>query len=95
MTCAYACFYRAFVPVGTWGDSAAPIVAGGMVHIALVVMAAADDLSQKIKFFCCRIFVMADAHHSAKRNIVERNPQIFRVPKTANRKPKIPIPNFQ
>ena len=32
--------------IGMKGDSAAPDVAGGMVHIALAVHAAADSLSQ-------------------------------------------------
>ena len=65
---------------GTWGDSAAPFVAGGMVHTSLAVQAAVDGLSQKNKFLCRRILVLAYAHHSAKRKSVERNPQIFSKP---------------
>ena len=80
--------YRASVPDGTWGDSAAPVVAGGMVQTSLAVQAAAEGLSLKTKFLCRRILGLVGTHHSAKRGSVERNPQTIRIPKTVNRKSK-------
>jgi len=69
-------------PTEAWGDSAAPIVAGGMVHVALAAHAAADSLSQNPNS-CAAAFL------SCQTRTIPRNAIAIRGT------PKIPIPNSQ